>query len=152
MPHFSAVYGSSLKTELLRNKTDDKAVSLHRYSSFYFVFDILERQKSFQIGPIVVQKNLLEKFLPEERKKFDSEDMGKLVTFLKKINEINATPMEKLSEFGKSLKPVADQLAQFMKVTTYSYQSLLEEGLLSIRKTHDFDKKGRKVEMSSPSP
>lgn len=153
MPHFSAVYGSSLKTELERNKTDDKAVSLHRYSSFYFVFDILEREKSFQIGPVVIPKEVVDIFKPETIRPYENESLAKFVTLLKKINDVNEMKEENLSEAGKLVQAVTKPLGEFMKINNVSYQSLLVEGLGSIHKTHDFDRKGHPTySSSSPSP
>ena len=151
MPHFSAVYGSKEKTEVARNNSDDKAVSLYRYSSFYFVFDILEKEKSFQIGPVSIPKDIVNSFKPETIRKYDNEGLAKFVMLLKNITFMNDYKEENLSEKGRLLKPHIVKLGEFMKVKDHSYQSLLIEGLGSIKKTHDFDRKGHAIPLSSLS-
>lgn len=146
MPHFSAVYGSSLKTELARLKSEDKAVSLHRYSSFYFVFDILEREKSFQIGPVMIPKDILDNIKPDATRKYENDGIAKLSSLLQRLDLLNTTPTESLSPLGEKLKPIGVELASFMKVQDHSYQSLLSEGIGSIRKSHDFDKSGHRIQ------
>lgn len=127
-------------------KSDNKGVAVHRYSSFYYQFDIVEREKSFEIGKVSILKEHLEPMKLTERytQQNKHEPMGKLVSLLFNLESFKGAEEWRVKEPFRPLLPVAKELAEELKIHNFSYFSLLQEGLGSIQQTATFNKeKGR---------
>jgi hypothetical protein len=124
-------------------KTDNKPVTIHRYSSFYFAFEILEREKSFEIGKTSIPKEDIDFFSPTNRytQQNKSESMGKLVSFLNSMEMLQSIDPINLKEQAKPLIPLVTSLCDELKISNTSYHSLLKEGLGSIHETSRLDLK-----------
>ena len=123
-------------------KSDNKGVAVHRYSSFYYQFDIVEREKSFEIGKVSILKDHLEPLKLTERytQQNKHEPMGKLVSLLLNLETLKETDQSRLKEQYHPLLPAAKALVEEFKIQSSSYFSLLNEGLGSIKQTATFNK------------
>ncbi|MDU8351454.1 hypothetical protein RYA05_06085 [Pseudomonas syringae pv. actinidiae] len=123
-------------------KSDNKGVAVHRYSSFYYQFDIVEREKSFEIGKVSILKDHLEPLKLTERytQQNKHEPIGKLVSLLLNLETLKETDQSRIKEQYHPLLPVAKALVEEFKIQSSSYFSLLNEGLGSIKQTATFNK------------
>ena len=121
-------------------KSDNKGVAVHRYSSFYYQFDIVEREKSFEIGNVSIPKSSLEPFqlTTKYTQQNKYEPVGKLVSFLQSLETLNETDISRLKEQYHPALPVAKALVQEFKIQSSSYFSLLNESLGSIQQVSTF--------------
>jgi hypothetical protein len=132
--------------------TDNKPCAIHRYTSFYFAFEILEREKSFEIGRTSIPKADIEFLSLTERytQQNKYEPLGKLLSFLAKLETLQGVNPEHIKEHARPLIPLANSLCEELKINNSSYHSLLNEGLGSIHQTNGFDL-NKPRSMSGPS-
>lgn len=121
-----------------QGQDENNAKAIHTVRSFYFAFDILERDKSFEIAGTSINKADIDRFGVRKGMDHHSDGINRLCTFLSSAFEISQMPDESLQAWAVPAKAAATLICNEMKVGNFSYQALLTEALSSLKQTHSF--------------